>query len=211
MKIAVIGATGSTGQAFVQQAAARGHQLTVLARSPQKLTFQHESLTVVTGDPLVYDDVKRVVKGQEAVLIALGGGMADTVPTRTEGTRQVLQAITSLSETPHLVIISSLGANESAEQMPPANRAMIRQFLGKALADHDAQEALVRASALPWTILRPAGLNHEPGGMSLRVTLPPEPVDLGSTIARADVAAFALQVIETHAYVGQAVSLSAQI
>lgn len=208
MKIAVIGATGSTGQAFIQQAAARGHHLTVLARNPQKLTFQHEFLTVVTGDPLMYEDVKRVVQGQEAVLIALGGSMGETVPVRTEGTRQVLQAITAASETPHLVVISSLGANESAEQLPPANRAMIRQFLGKALADHDTQETLVRASAIPWTILRPAGLNHESGGMSLRVTLPPEPVDLSSTISRADVAAFALQVIETRTHVRQAVSLS---
>lgn len=209
MKIAVIGATGSTGQVFVQQAAAHGHHLTVLARNPQKLAFQHQFLTVVTGDPLVYEDVKRVVQGQEAVLIALGGGMAETVPVRTEGTRQVLQSITALSETPHLVVISSLGANESAEQIPPANRAMIRQFLGKALADHDAQETLVRESTLPWTILRPAGLNHEIGGMSLRVTLPPEPVDLSSTISRADVAAFALQVIESRTHVRQAVSLSA--
>lgn len=209
MKIAVLGATGATGQAFIQQALAHSHTVTALARNPQKLTVQHPSLTVIEGEALSYDDVLHVAKGQDAIFVALGGGnMMEPTHVRTDGSRYLIQALTTLGETPHVVVVSSLGAGNSEEQMPLANRQMVRKFLGNALADHDAQEALVQASKLPWTILRPAGLNNEKGGETLRVSYPPEAIDLQKTISRADVAAFALNVIETHGYVQQAVTLT---
>jgi nucleoside-diphosphate-sugar epimerase len=37
MKIAIIGATGGTGISFIEQATARGHEITALARTPAKL------------------------------------------------------------------------------------------------------------------------------------------------------------------------------
>jgi uncharacterized protein YbjT (DUF2867 family) len=47
----VLGATGGTGRALVEQALWRGHRVTAFVRSPQKLGPAPEGLTVVRGDP----------------------------------------------------------------------------------------------------------------------------------------------------------------
>ena len=51
MKIAVIGATGQTGQCVVQQALDEGHEVIALVRSPEKMTIEHKALQV--GDVLL--------------------------------------------------------------------------------------------------------------------------------------------------------------
>lgn len=46
MKIAVLGATGQTGQYLVNQALQQGHTVTAIVRNPGKLTVHHDSLKV---------------------------------------------------------------------------------------------------------------------------------------------------------------------
>lgn len=46
MKIAVLGATGQTGQNLVNQALQHGHSITAVVRNPSKLTVNHENLKV---------------------------------------------------------------------------------------------------------------------------------------------------------------------
>ena len=42
MKIAVFGATGNTGRAFVEQALAKGHEVTAFVRNADALALRHE-------------------------------------------------------------------------------------------------------------------------------------------------------------------------
>lgn len=46
MKLAVLGATGQTGQFLVSQALQQGHDVTALVRNVTKLTIQHKNLKV---------------------------------------------------------------------------------------------------------------------------------------------------------------------
>lgn len=46
MKIAVLGATGQTGQYLVSQALQQGHTVTAIVRNPGKLAVHHENLKV---------------------------------------------------------------------------------------------------------------------------------------------------------------------
>lgn len=46
MKLAVLGATGQTGQQLVNQAHKQGHIITAIVRNPSKLTINHEDLKV---------------------------------------------------------------------------------------------------------------------------------------------------------------------
>lgn len=46
MKIAVLGATGQTGQFLVNQALQQGHTVTAIVRNPAKLTIHHDLLKV---------------------------------------------------------------------------------------------------------------------------------------------------------------------
>jgi uncharacterized protein YbjT (DUF2867 family) len=72
VKVLVFGATGGTGRALVDQALERGHAVTAFARDPTKIQSAHQNLTVARGNMLDLDSVEAAVKGQDAVLSALG-------------------------------------------------------------------------------------------------------------------------------------------
>lgn len=199
MKIAVIGATGPTGQLFVQQALDQGHQVTALVRSPEKLTLSHPHLRVVVGDVYRAEDVAQTVTGQDAVFIALGTGKSATKSTiRQDGTRQVVKVLAAAGEQPHIVILSSLGVGASKKQYPFYWNWLLGLMLRHAFRDHHAQEAIIQASGLRWAILRPTFMNDKPGtnATAIHATPTPKPVNVRASLARADVAAYALRVIE---------------
>jgi uncharacterized protein YbjT (DUF2867 family) len=68
----VLGATGGTGRALVQQARQRGHLVTAFVRSPEKLGGLRGEVNVVRGDPRNADELRAALPGHEAVLSALG-------------------------------------------------------------------------------------------------------------------------------------------
>jgi putative NADH-flavin reductase len=72
VKLLIFGATGGTGRALVEQALELGHAVTAFARNPAKVRTKHKNLRVVKGDILNYDSVEAAIKGQDAVLSALG-------------------------------------------------------------------------------------------------------------------------------------------
>ncbi len=72
MNLLIFGATGGTGRALVEQALAQGHVVTAFARNSAKLTATHDNLRKVKGDILKYDSVESAMRGQDAVLSALG-------------------------------------------------------------------------------------------------------------------------------------------
>src|SRR5713226_7091416 len=93
-RVLIVGATGGTGRQLVEQALERGHVVTALARDPSALRVEHPRLTVVRGNVLDYPSVEAAVRGQDAVLSALGHKQFFR-PTRTlsEGTRNLLHAM----------------------------------------------------------------------------------------------------------------------
>ena len=74
MKVTLLGATGSVGQECLKQCLQAGHEVTVLLRSPEKLSpALRDKVTVVQGDGLVRVDVARAVPPDtEAILFAVG-------------------------------------------------------------------------------------------------------------------------------------------
>lgn len=74
-------------------------------------------------------------------------------------------------------------------------------MLAKPLADHDAQEDLVRASGLDWTIVRPAGLTDRPATHRWRARSDGAGT-LGGRVSRADVADCLLSCLDDSSSVG---------
>jgi putative NADH-flavin reductase len=73
MKIALIGATGFVGAAVLEELLQRGHDVTALARSPEKLSAR-AGLTAVRGDAQESTDVAAAVRGHDAVISAYNPG-----------------------------------------------------------------------------------------------------------------------------------------
>ena len=72
MNILILGSTGGTGRALVEQSLELGHVVTAFARDPSKIQTTHKNLRVVKGDILDCDSVEAALRGQDAVLSALG-------------------------------------------------------------------------------------------------------------------------------------------
>ena len=84
MNIAVIGATGLVGSAAVSELAARGHQVTAIARNADKVA-QHPNITVVAADVNAADFAEKIA-GFDAVVSAFNAGwdnpnLAADIPT----------------------------------------------------------------------------------------------------------------------------------
>jgi putative NADH-flavin reductase len=75
MNLLVLGATGGTGRALVEQALQQGHVVTAFARDPAKVRIKHERLRVAQGNILDYGSLESAVKGQDVVVSALGVGV----------------------------------------------------------------------------------------------------------------------------------------
>jgi len=74
-KIALFGATGGTGSAFLKIALDAGHTVKALARTPGKLKITSDALTLVEGTFSDADKIEEVVAGADHVVV-MGGSMS---------------------------------------------------------------------------------------------------------------------------------------
>ncbi|NUP28731.1 MAG: SDR family oxidoreductase [Nocardia sp.] len=206
MRIAVFGATGTVGQHIVEQALARGYEVTALTRDAGRITRTHERLRIVEGDVLDPGAVERVVFGQDAVLVALGNGRKGVV--RAEGTRVIIEAM-NRTGVKRLVCQSTLGAGDSRANLNFVWKyIMFGMLLRPAYADHQQQEGYVRASGLDWTIVRPSAFTDGPRTGTYRRGFGANEKGLSLKIARADIAEFLLDQVTDRTYVHRAPGIS---
>ena len=83
---------------------------------------------------------------------------------------------------------------------------IVRSFLRWVIADHDIQEQAIRASGLPYTILRPTGLTNNPASNSYVVTADAKLTS--SQISRADVANYLVSQLDKNDVLNQAVCIT---
>ena len=201
MKLLIVGATGGTGRALVEQGLARGHHVTAFVRNPTRLAIQHERLAVARGDVLDPASVEAAVRGQDAVLCALGHKRW-FYPNRilSDGTRNLIGAMESQGVR-RLVCETALGIGDTWGRMGVYYTLFVGVFiLPFYFFDKLRQEGLIRRSSLDWVIVRPAALTDGPKRGRLH-----HGPDVGNwlwtvRISRADVAGFMLDQLTDDAY-----------
>jgi len=204
-KVLIVGATGGTGRQLVEQALERGHVVTALARDPSALRIEHPRLTVVRGDVLDYRSVEAAVRGQDAVLSALGHKRF-FYPTRilSEGTRNLLRAMETHG-VQRFVCETALGIGDSAGRMGVYYTFfVIPIILPFYFWDKTRQERLIAASGVSWVVVRPGALTNGAKRGGYR-----HGRNVGSflwtvRISRAEVADFMLNQMTDNTYLGTA-------
>ena len=208
MKLVIFGATGTIGRQVVQQALEQGHTVTAFARNLAKLDIQHPHLSFAQGDVMESAAVEQAIRGQDAVVCVLGSGKKLTGTVRSEGTRQIIQAMKNVGVR-RLICQSTLGAGESWSNLDFYWKYIMFGFiLRKVFADHQRQEALVKNSGLDWTIVRPGAFIDGPRTGQYRHSFPSTDRTIALQISRADVADFILKQLSDGSSLHQTPSLS---
>lgn len=198
--VLVLGATGGTGRLIVQHALARGHDVHALVRSSEQATGL-EGATLTFGDARDERALRTALKGRDAVVSALGTPASPLreVTLLSAATRALVGAMRAEGVS-RLVCITGMGAGDSAGHGGFFfDRLIFPALLRKVYDDKNRQEALVRQSGLDWVLVRPSVLNDKASGPVVRAF-----TDLsgfhGGTIARADAARFALDQVNSDAW-----------
>jgi uncharacterized protein YbjT (DUF2867 family) len=208
LRVLVIGATGGTGRQLVQQALDQGHQVTAFVRDPSKLKIAHENLRIARGDVLDYASVELAMRGQSAVLCALGHKRF-FYPNKIQshGMLHILRAMKAC-DVPRLICETALGIGNSVGRLGlPHTFFILPLILPFYMWDKLRQENLIIASDRDWVIVRAGVLTNGEARGSYR-----HGPKVGSylwpvKIARADVADFMLKQLTDDAYVGAAPGL----
>lgn len=203
MKILVLGATGKTGGQVVERALRRGHTVTVLVRDAAR--FTKPGVRVLVGDATRAADVLSAVRGQDAVIEAIGGTTPYKATTLERTALANVIAAMRAEDVRRLVVVSMMGVGDSRAQAPFWYRYLLMPtFLHGSTADKEAKEAAVMASGLEYVIARPPILKDGPPTGRVLVLGAGK---TGHAITRADLAEFLVEQVETAAYVGRAVTV----
>ncbi|HSU13949.1 SDR family oxidoreductase [Longimicrobium sp.] len=204
MNLVVFGASGGTGRELVKQALGHAHTVRAFVRNPDKLKVIHHRLEVVQGDVTDRKAVAEAIRGQDAVLSALGVNDRKPNTVLSDGVRNILASMKK-QKVRRLIFVSSLGVGDSKGQLGPLyNWILLPSLLKNIFADKEKAEELIREASLDWTIVRPGSLNN--GRLTAKYRTGAEAAakkKLLPRISRADVADFMLHVLERNEQIGQ--------
>jgi uncharacterized protein YbjT (DUF2867 family) len=152
LTVLVVGATGSIGRLVVEEALAQGNAVRALVRNVAKARELPVRAQAVVGDVTRPETLVAAVDGVDAIVLTLGAdaqGKAGAEQVSYGGVRNVLMALGSRRA--RIALMTAIGVTERLGRYNRSTEA------------HDwkrRSERLVRASGLPYTIVRPGWFDY---------------------------------------------------
>ena len=150
--VLVVGSTGSIGHLVVEEAVRKGYAVRALVRTPSKARKFPEQVEVIAGDVTQSETLTGAVGRVDAIVFTLGSdgkGKAGAETVDYGGVRNILCALGS--QKPRIALMTSIGVTNREGSYNRSTEA------------HDwkrRSERLVRASGLPYTIVRPGWFDY---------------------------------------------------
>lgn len=187
----VAGATGGTGRLIVEQALAAGYRVRTLVRDEARArTLFGDRVQYVVGNVREPATLVPAVAGANYVISAIGSNSSrepENTPERIDYHGiEALALAAKQAGVKHFVLVSSMGVTNPDHLLNRILDGLMRWKL--------AGESALRASGVPYTVVRPGALKDGPGGEGLRV-MQGDPRDVVGQIARADVAAVTVHAL----------------
>ncbi len=149
MKITVLGASGRAGSQIVKELARRGHQVTGVARHPEKIPAG-ENITAVAGDVQNPVTIQPNLAGADAVVSAIM--FADTQPD------QMIDLVKS-ANVPRYLVVGGAGSLEVAPSVKLIDTPEFPEaYKAEARAGSLFLDRLNAETELDWTFLSPSAL-----------------------------------------------------
>lgn len=197
--VAILGASGRTGQPLVQQALDAGYNVRALVRDPAKLPIKaQDRLTIIAGDATDADSINKVITGADVVVSALG-----PVPGNMGVCSQATKLVLANAPTRYIIVAgAAVNAPDDKKSVPNKLVTLLVRTLQKAAAmDKQAELGLLeKSSNVNWVYVRPPRLTDGPV-KDVKSNLYDCP---GMSITRASLASFLLQVVKDNTFVKQA-------
>ncbi|HEX5202389.1 MAG TPA: NAD(P)H-binding protein [Actinoplanes sp.] len=220
MRLTIVAATGGIGRHLLRQAIEAGHDVTAVARSPQKIADPVRTAYADLAAPDV-DELAAAVKDSDAILSGLGARTNAEAGVAWRGTEALAEAARAAGVR-RLIVVSAapIGTVASpANPHPPRHDpgdGFVMRHLGAPFArrmfrthydDLARMEDVVRASDRDWTISRPPKLTDGPLTGRYRTALDRN-VRGGFSISRADVAHHMLACVTMPETIGHTVGVA---
>jgi len=214
MKILLLGATGRTGIHIIKEAIKRGHNISAIARNPEKL--KDFNIDITEGTPYDYDIVEKTITGCAAVINTLNvsrksdNPWASLTAPKDLISRSASNAIKAMEKAgiDRFVALSTLGAGRSWDSTPCILKFIVNISNFKhAFRDHERQEELLEKSALKYTICRAPMLSAKINNNGA-VATPEGEKPANMYLSRNSAAEFFIKIIEDGEHIRETISLS---
>jgi len=196
MKLIVFGSTGGIGRNIVEQALHAGHHVTAIARNPSALTIEHANLKIVKADVFQPSTFDEAMKGQDAVLSAIGINSTKPTTVYSQGVLNIVNAMQKNAV--HRIICVSASAVVTSPKLSFPIRMMtklLQRILKNMYGDLLKMELVVKQTNLNWTVIRPPRLINKPVTGKYRFAAN-DWLSSCLSISRADLSHFMLQHID---------------
>lgn len=208
MQITIFGATGMVGKQLIIHAMAKGWKVVAFGRQVEDLIdkgLQHELLMPSKGYVFDASDVKKALKGSDAVLSALGGSIDGTDNSRSLGMKNIVAQMEKYGPK-RIVALGGLGVLDSVDGSGPLfmqdDYPQAYVPVGK---EHYAAYQYLKDSTLDWTfVCSPNILDAEATG---RFTTVAEAPASTFVINAGDLALYMVQAIADGLHVKQRVGI----
>jgi putative NADH-flavin reductase len=202
MNITLFGATGETGQLLIEKTLAVGHNVTVFARTPSKISVKNERLTVVKGELTELSNIEKAVQGADAVISILGPTRETKGLVIADGIKNIISAMEK-NGVKRLIATATPSYKDSNDKFQFSFAFAV--FMIKTMMKDSYQNIvetgnLIAKSNLDWTIVRLPMLSNKLTTHKLNIGYVGDgKVNLFS-LSRADLADFLLQQTEDKTY-----------
>ncbi len=195
MRVVVTGATGLIGPRLVRSLQARGDEVTVLSRNPERAKATLPGTETVRWDPMSEQAPTDALKGREAVVHLAGENIAQRWTkgakraireSRVSGTRDLVRGIASLAEEerPNVLVSSSGVGYYGAHGDEPIDEETHAgsDFLAQVCVAWEEEARAAERLGVRVVRLR-TGVVLDPGGGALGKMLPPFRLGVGGPVA----------------------------
>jgi len=214
MKILVLGATGRTGKLIIEEALKRGHEISAIARNPEKL--KDFKIDITQGTPYNYETVEKALIGCEAVINTLNvsrksdNPWASLTAPKDMISKSASNAIKAMGKAgiKRFVALSAIGAGRSWKTAPGILKFIISSSnLKFAFRDHGKQEEILENSTMDYTICRAPMLSdrkNDTGAVATKEDSKPS----NMALSRNSAAEFFLEIIKNNQHIRETINLS---